>query len=327
VFLETTEADSAPADGADAWDATTRTPPATPPAVAPQAGQPPGVAQGSHKAAAQSGQRLSTAHDGAGSAAAHSGAGLLHAFPAGAQAGTFFHELLEWAAAQGYAEIARDPDAVRDAVARRCQVRNWSAWTEPLTAWLLDAVTRPMALPDMPDGPVAPVSLAGVGDYIAEMEFWLGADNVDVGALDRIVRAHTLDQAPRPVLEPVRINGMLKGFIDLVFEHQGRYYVLDYKSNRLGDDDASYTQAAMREAILDHRYELQYALYLFALHRLLRARLPDYDYDRHVGGAAYVFLRGTHAPRGGVFVERPPAAMVQAMDRLFSAARPRKEAA
>ncbi|AOB29614.1 exodeoxyribonuclease V subunit beta [Bordetella sp. H567] len=255
------------------------------------------------------------------------GGGLLHAFPAGAQAGTFFHELLEWAAAQGFAAIAGQPEVVRDAVARRCQVRNWSAWTDGLTAWLMDAVTRSMSLPDMPGGPVAPVALAGVGDYIAEMEFWLGADNVDVALLDRIVRAHTLDRAERPVLEPARINGMLKGFIDLVFEHQGRYYVLDYKSNRLGNDDTAYTQAAMRDAILGHRYELQYALYLFALHRLLRARLPDYDYDRHVGGAAYVFLRGTHSAQGGVFAERPPVEMMHALDRLFATAHARKEAA
>ncbi|OZI25886.1 exodeoxyribonuclease V subunit beta [Bordetella genomosp. 9] len=252
--------------------------------------------------------------------------GALHAFPAGAQAGTFFHELLEWAAAQGFAAIADQPEAVRQAVARRCEERNWSVWTEPLTAWLLDTVARPMALPDMPSGPVAPVALAGIGDYLSEMEFWLGADDVDVTRLDRVVRAHTLRQAPRQALEPARMNGMLKGFIDLVFEHQGRYYVLDYKSNRLGDDDAAYTQAAMRDAILDHRYELQYALYLFALHRLLRARLPDYDYDRHIGGAAYVFLRGTHAAQGGVFVERPPAALMDALDRLF-APHAREEAA
>ncbi|CAM3594063.1 RecBCD enzyme subunit RecB [Bordetella sputigena] len=293
VFLETAETDAAPDAGDDAGTVQPWSPARAQPAILTAADTP----------------------------------GALHAFPAGAQAGTFFHELLEWAAAQGFAAIADQPEAVRVAVARHSEVRNWSAWTEPLTAWLLDAVARPMALPDMPDGPVAPVALAGVGDYIAEMEFWLGADDVDVARLDRIVRAHTLDQAPRPPLEPARINGMLKGFIDLVFEHEGRYYVLDYKSNRLGDGDAAYTYAAMRDAILNHRYELQYALYLFALHRLLRARLPDYDYDRHVGGAAYVFLRGTWAPLGGVFAERPPFALVHALDELFAAAPARREVA
>ena len=59
-------------------------------------------------------------------------------------------------------------------------------------------------------------------------------------------------------------------------------------------------------------------LYLLALHRLLKARLPGYDYDRHVGGAVYLFLRGSRAPRGGVHFERPPKALIEALDRLFA---------
>ncbi|AKX54495.1 hypothetical protein AKN90_01275 [Thiopseudomonas alkaliphila] len=85
---------------------------------------------------------------------------------------------------------------------------------------------------------------------------------------------------------------MFKGFIDLTFEHQGQYYVADYKSNWLGEDDTAYTQAAMQSAILQHRYDLQYVLYLLALHRLLKLRLPNYDYDQHIGGAVYLFVRG-----------------------------------
>jgi hypothetical protein len=132
--------------------------------------------------------------------------------------------------------------------------------------------------------------------------------------IDALVCRHTLAGATRPALQPGALNGMLKGFMDLVFEHQGRYYVADYKSNWLGPDDAAYTPAAMRAAILHARYELQYVLYLLALHRLLKARLPDYDYERHVGGAVYVFLRGVHAPSQGLHVERPPRALIEALD-------------
>jgi exodeoxyribonuclease V beta subunit len=114
-----------------------------------------------------------------------------------------------------------------------------------------------------------------------------------------------------------QLNGMLKGFMDLVFEHEGRYYVADYKSNRLGPGDADYTLKAMRDEVLAKRYELQYSLYLFALHRLLRARLPDYDYDRHVGGAVYIFLRGHAASTQGLHMERPPRALMDALDALF----------
>jgi exodeoxyribonuclease V beta subunit len=74
----------------------------------------------------------------------------------------------------------------------------------------------------------------------------------------------------------------------------------------------------MRRSILDARYELQYALYLLALHRQLRARLGgEYDYDTHVGGAIYLYLRGVDGQGHGVHVERPPRAMIDALDALF----------
>jgi exodeoxyribonuclease V beta subunit len=111
---------------------------------------------------------------------------------------------------------------------------------------------------------------------------------------------------------------MLKGFMDLVFQHEGRFYVADYKSNWLGPDAAAYTPEAMRAEILHARYELQYVLYLFALHRLLTARLPDYDYDRHVGGAIYLFLRGIESPSRGLHAERPPRELIEALDRCFA---------
>ncbi len=110
---------------------------------------------------------------------------------------------------------------------------------------------------------------------------------------------------------------MFKGFIDLVFEHQGRYYVVDYKSNWLGEGDAAYTDEAMQATVASHRYDLQYVLYLLALHRQLQLRLPDYDYERHVGGALYLFLRGSRAPGQGIHRARPPRELIEALDALF----------
>jgi len=114
------------------------------------------------------------------------------------------------------------------------------------------------------------------------------------------------------------VNGMLKGFIDLVFEHEGRWYVADYKSNYLGKDAAAYTDQAMRTSVLQSRYELQYAIYTLALHRQLRARLPDYDYDTHMGGVLYLYLRGVDGSGRGVHRERLPLALVDALDQLFA---------
>ncbi|GAB7526804.1 exodeoxyribonuclease V subunit beta [Paraburkholderia sp. 2C] len=248
----------------------------------------------------------------------------LHGLPRGADAGTFIHELMEWAATEGFAKVVNDRDAMRDTIARRCSVRGWARWIEPLTEWLLRLLKEPLRIPSIPASTtggkavVPPVMLSALTTYVPEMEFWVATHNVNAQALDRLVCDMTLDGAVRPALEPAQLNGMLKGFIDLVFEHDGRFYVADYKSNWLGPDDAAYTPARMRAQILHSRYELQYVLYLFALHRLLKVRLPDYDYDRHVGGAVYLFLRGSHAESQGVFVDRPPRELIEQLDVLFA---------
>ena len=245
-------------------------------------------------------------------------AGSIHAFPRGPEAGTFLHDLLEWAANPGFAEAAADPVRLRDIIARRCQVRGWSQWIDPLAAWLQSFLTTALPVPAMGALPAAAFSLVDLTGAVPEMEFWLAAHRADTREIDRLVCTYTLDRAPRPALQPARLNGMLKGFMDLVFEHDGRYYVADYKSNWLGPDAAAYTPEAMRAEILHARYELQYVLYLFALHRLLKARLPDYDYDRHVGGAVYLFLRGIESPSRGLHAERPPRALIEALDRCFA---------
>ena len=113
---------------------------------------------------------------------------------------------------------------------------------------------------------------------------------------------------------------MLKGFIDLTFEYEGQFFVLDYKSNYLGDSLADYNQQAMANAIIEHRYDFQYQLYTLALHRLLRSRLgDDYDYETHVGGVFYTFLRGMQgeADAGSYFI-KPAFELIDKLDKLLS---------
>ena len=238
--------------------------------------------------------------------------GPMHRFPKGAEAGTFLHDLMEWAANKGFTTVLDDPQELRDMIARRCKVRGWERWVEPLVAWMGQMLTTPLPV----DG--ERISLNTLGVAKAEMEFWFEVSQVDLGKLDDAIVGHTLDRRPRPRLTPDVLNGMLKGFMDLVFLHEGRYFVADYKSNWLGATDAEYTLDAMDEAIRAHRYDLQYAIYLLALHRLLKSRLPDYDYDRHVGGAAYLFVRGLGAPTAGVHFERPPKVLIETLDALFA---------
>ncbi|WP_460155609.1 exodeoxyribonuclease V subunit beta [Pseudomonas sp. S2_H10] len=238
------------------------------------------------------------------------GGGDIHRFPRGPNPGTFLHGLLEWAGSEGFAAAPQD---VIDAIARRCNRRGWEGWIATLSDWLQHLLKSPLHLGvDQP-----PVKFEQLTQYQVEMEFWFASHKVDVLKLDALVCQYTHNGVARVAAEPVQLNGMFKGFIDLTFEHDGRYYVADYKSNWLGADDAAYTPQAMEQSILDNRYDLQYVLYLLALHRQLKARLADYDYDRHVGGALYLFLRGTRAASQGVFFTRPPRELIERLDRLF----------
>jgi exodeoxyribonuclease V beta subunit len=247
----------------------------------------------------------------------------IHGFYRGSGPGTFLHGLLEWCAEPAFGDLADREQALAAMLAQRCGVRAWQPWAGPLANWLTDLVQTPLPLPPQPDGTVPTAALGALGRAVPEMEFWFASQSVDTRALDRLVCTHTLLDAPadvltnRPAADPMELNGMLKGFIDLVFEHGGRYYVADYKSNYIGPDDASYTPEAMARVVAEKRYDIQYALYLLALHRLLRARLPDYDYDTHIGGAVYIFLRGNGAAGAGVHRDRPDRAMIEGLDTLF----------
>ncbi|SFX63692.1 exodeoxyribonuclease V subunit beta [Marinospirillum alkaliphilum] len=254
---------------------------------------------------------------------------LMQYFPAGSQWGTFLHQLLEWAAVhqyqqpetgqllQGFAAAAADHPTRLQVLQQRCELLDIGAYAEPLSQWLQQTLTRQWQLPCFANDAAPAFSLSGLQPHqlAVEMEFLFEAHQVNAARLDRLVCSQTLDAAVRPqASSEQQLNGLLKGFIDLVIEHQGRYYVIDWKSNRL---DAGYSPAALREAILHKRYDLQYVLYLLALHRQLKARLPDYDYDRHLGGAIYVFLRGDPAQGDGLFMDRPPKSLIESLDRLF----------
>ena len=111
---------------------------------------------------------------------------------------------------------------------------------------------------------------------------------------------------------------MAMGFADLVFAHGGRYWVLDYKTNTLGPDGSAYTPTTLAAAMLQHRYDVQAALYTLALHRLLRQRLgAAYRPEDHLGGALYLFMRGLD---GSWMQHLPiPSALLDALEALITA--------
>jgi exodeoxyribonuclease V beta subunit len=241
----------------------------------------------------------------------------IHGFFRGPEPGSFLHDILEWAANEGFAGLASRRKDILSRISDLCRRRNWADWDEILTSWLEKLIQTPIRLPE----DFGEMALAGLKqeDCLPEMEFWFAGHGVTARELDDAVTDAVLPNAPRPRLRNNTVNGMLNGFIDLVFCYRNRYYVLDYKSNHLGDSEAAYETKAMEKAMLEHRYDLQYVIYTLALHRLLKLRLPDYDYEKHIGGAVYLFLRGVDDSGHGVFLDRPPQDLIETLDKAFAA--------
>ena len=232
-----------------------------------------------------------------------------HQFPRGASPGTFLHSLFE--------ELDFTQPVSEEWVLKMLQSGGYDAhWQPVLTDWINAILQAPLT-----EQGFALRQLTARNKQV-EMEFYLPvAGPLKADALDALIRQYDPLSAGCPPLNFRQVQGMLKGFIDLVFRHEGRYYLLDYKSNWLGENSEAYTQQAMAAAMQMHRYDLQYQLYTLALHRYLRHRIADYRYDDHFGGVIYLFLRGVDAadPRSGIFSTRPDAELINKMDNLFAA--------
>ncbi|MFA7827130.1 exodeoxyribonuclease V subunit beta [Aeromonas dhakensis] len=230
-------------------------------------------------------------------------------FPKGARPGTLLHSLFETI---DFQSAAGEPLAEHIATLL-AQDGFDESWAQVLQQQVEAVLETPLetGLGD----PVRLRDLAPERKQV-ELEFFLPMGRVTAPALTALCQQHDpLSRGNKP-LSFATVQGMLKGFIDLVFEWQGRWYLLDYKSNHLGMSPADYSRPALEQAMVEHRYDLQYQLYSLALHRLLALRLPGYDFDQHFGGVFYLFLRGM--PQGGIFHTRPSRELVLGLDRLFS---------
>lgn len=232
----------------------------------------------------------------------------IHSLPKGASPGVLVHGLLEQCAHHGFHNVANNPALQQQLIAQRFTGKIWSDERQSI----LKNALQDWLNTDLLSGQGA--CLREIVAYKSEVEFLIGADNVDVQTLDALLNQHLFVHQTRPALHKNQLHGLLKGFIDLVFVHNEKYYVVDYKFSYLGESDAQYSPAALVQTLLNHRYDLQYSLYLLALHRLLRLRLGTaYEYDKHVGGAVYWFLRGNRC-----LFDKPSREAIEQLDALFS---------
>jgi exodeoxyribonuclease V beta subunit len=264
------------------------------------------------------------------------------AFPAGARAGTLVHDILE------HLEFTNaSPALVAELVAGKLEQHGFEAiWRDALCGMIRKLLAVPLG-----EEPARPFRLTDVParERMREMEFYFPVRFLDSQLLQRIFARWSRSQggsnpppdallparleaaSPRCWLENVaRLNfqpvkGFMRGFIDLVFHHGGRFYLVDWKTNLLGDRPEDYQPEALIAAMGMGHYYLQYHLYTVALHRYLSTRLAGYRYDRDFGGVYYFFLRGldpSSTVRRGVFHDRPLSGLIEELSTAIADASP-----
>jgi exodeoxyribonuclease V beta subunit len=239
----------------------------------------------------------------------------VHGFPRGSTPGSCLHSILEaldfsQPLGQGIGTLVQEK-LLFHAIDTR--------WQDIVLAWLEDIVHTPL------NDEGLMLSRIGQDQRINEMAFYFLARSLQPKAIMALAKRYRFS-ATDGLLDGLANlhagveDGYVKGYIDLVFEWDGRYYLADYKSNWLGNNYSDYHPQALMGAMREHHYTLQYLLYTLALHRYLELRLPEYSYERHFGGIYYLFLRGMQPRSGhrlGVVAERPSEAFIQALDHLI----------
>lgn len=201
-----------------------------------------------------------------------------------------------------------------------------------LSSWLYDILNANL-LPKAKDGDQVKLSNLKALDCARELDYFLPCKDFKVRVLNGIchdfyeseVKAFEMLSVPElPDLKKSNFKGYMNGSLDLVAkfdtETGPKFYMIDYKSNYLGNSYSRYTQQKILKSIFESRYDVQILFYSLALYRFLKTTLPNFSYEKDFGGVMYLYLRGmnsfdTKSP--GQFYVKPSEALIDRLDRLF----------
>ncbi|MBT8372503.1 MAG: exodeoxyribonuclease V subunit beta, partial [Deltaproteobacteria bacterium] len=242
----------------------------------------------------------------------------LFSFPKGTTSGIFFHDILE------HLDFSTaDKRSWKDLVRSKISAYGFDKlWEIPILG-MLDNLSNLVLAPQK-----AAFSLSAVDNAarINEMSFYFPIKHVSPSTLtnvfrefsDQVVLRDFPQSLERLTFSPVR--GLMMGFLDVLFEHNDRYYIIDWKSNFLGVSLDNYIKKRLNEEMRKSFYILQYHLYVLATHLHLKMRMPGYDYEKNFGGIFYIFLRGISAKKAsdyGIYEDRPERALVEALEKAL----------
>jgi len=243
----------------------------------------------------------------------------IFSFPGGTRAGLFFHDIFE------HLDFTESTvSRVKMLVLEKLQAYGFEDhWQETVYGM----VKRVLMVPLDPRSPDFRLSGIGTRDRLNELEFTFPLKTLSPGRLRDLFAEAGGGELPENLPETIGrltfapIRGFMKGFMDLTFRYEGRYYLVDWKSNVLGKKVEDYGPEGLAMGMEEGLYTLQYLIYTLALDQYLKLRLPGYDYDKHFGGVFYIFIRGVDPAKGpeyGVYRARPSAGMIYTLrDRLI----------
>jgi exodeoxyribonuclease V beta subunit len=225
----------------------------------------------------------------------------IFAFPRGAGPGTCLHQIFEEI---DFADLRNLPEVA----ARKLRAFSIRGFDEVVC----EAITNVLAVPLELNRPEFTLSRIAAKARLTELEFSFPIDSLTP---DRLAVPSRIGR-----LQFSRISGFMKGFVDLVFEHEEKFYIVDWKSNWLGADASAYAAPALAAEMARKLYTLQLQIYTVALHRYLSVRKRDYDFEKHFGGAFYIFLRGADParPELGIHRARPTREFIEGMSAMLS---------
>ncbi|WP_315968479.1 exodeoxyribonuclease V subunit beta [Buchnera aphidicola] len=228
----------------------------------------------------------------------------IHNFPRGNKAGIFIHYILK--------KIEFNSRLTTDWFYEILKKYEFSEkWAPILKCWINDFLNLKINKLNIT------LSSLEKTKYIKELEFFLPIKNILYSNdLNKTIQSLDLISSVSPKILFNPVTGILKGFIDLVFIFNKKYYILDYKSNYLGDNDSSYCFKNIKKEIIQHRYDIQYQIYTLALHQYLKKKLKNYHYKIHFGGVFYIFLRGINL-QDSIFYTIPDYLLIKKLSNLL----------
>ena len=232
--------------------------------------------------------------------------------PKGAHVGNLLHNMFEFI---DYTDS--DSDKIEKAVSDSLRIflpKYKTEFQEPLEEMVNTVLSAEIEIA----GESFKLNQVGNESKKTELEFDFMTNKFNVGALNEL-REHLPDGFDMHTGYNEEIEGVLTGFIDLFFKHNGKYYILDWKSNFLGDVVEDYSEEKLITAMSDSNYHLQYMIYSLAIKKYLESNLNDFDYEKHFGGVIYLFLRGVReGSQKGVFTYKPGIEIIDKLETIFS---------